>query len=158
MKRVTQDIWRCVDAAVTGLGYDFVGAHYGQEFNSTILRVFIDSADGINVDDCAAVSRQLGDELDIENLLNNAYVLEVSSPGLDRPLFCEEDFIRFSGSVVKLKLSLPQDGRQRFKGRLISCLDGEIEIGIDDQRYHVLLSSVDRAHLVPSADECQMLL
>ena len=153
MKRANSDIWHCVDAVVTGLSYDFVGVCYGQEWNSTILRVFIDSACGIDVDDCAVVSHQLSVELDIENLLNDAYVLEVSSPGLDRPLFREEDFIRFSGALVKLKLSSPRDGRRRFKGRLISCRDGEIEVDIDDQCYRILLSSIDQAHLVPSADE-----
>ncbi len=152
MKRAAPEVWNCIDTVVNGLGYEFVGARYGQEDGGMVLRVFIDTEDGITVGDCADVSHQLGAVLDVEDLLNAAYALEVSSPGLERPLFDEKDFVRFSGDTVKLKLFAPQEGRRRFKGRLLACRDNEIEIEVDGNLHYISVQSVDQADLVPAAE------
>ncbi len=148
MKRAAPDVWNCVGQVVVGLDYEFVGARYGQEQGEMVLRVFIDNDRGIDVDDCAEVSRQLSAVLDVEDLLSTAYTLEVSSPGLDRPLFDEKDFIRFSGTEVALKLLTPQMGRRRFKGPLIGCQNNEIEIEVDGEHYFIPLEKIDNANLV----------
>ena len=148
MKRAASEVWKCADSVVAGLGYEFVGARYGQEDGSLILRVFIDAKDGITVDDCAQVSHQLSAVLDVESLLSNAYSLEVSSPGVERPLFDEKDYVRFIGATVALKLLAPQEGRRRFKGRLLACTNNEIEIEVDGSLHAVSVSSVDQANLV----------
>lgn len=150
MKRAASEVWKCADNVVAGLGYEFVGARYGQEEGILILRVFIDAKDGITVEDCAQVSDQLSAVLDVENLLKNAYSLEVSSPGLERPLFDEKDYVRFIGATVALKLLAPQEGRRRFKGRLLACTNNEIEIEVDGGLHAISVLSVDQAHLVPS--------
>ena len=152
MKRAAPDIWDCVDGVVTGLGYDFVGARCGHEDGNLVLRVFIDADDGITVDDCGDVSHQLSAVLDVEDLLNAAYVLEVSSPGVDRPLFEQADFARFVGDIASIKLLAPQDGRRKFKGELIACEGNEIEIEVDGERYAIPVTSIDQAHLVPPAE------
>lgn len=152
MKRAAPDLWNCVEGVVSGMGYEFVGARYGQAEGDLVLRVYIDAENGVTVDDCGDVSNQLSAVLDVEDLLSTAYVLEVSSPGIDRPLFEAKDFERFSGEVASLKLLVPQDGRRRFKGQLLSCDDDEIEIEVDGERYYIPVASVDQANLVPPAE------
>ena len=148
MKRAASEVWNCVDNVVVGLGYEFVGARYGREDGGMVLRVFIDTKNGVTVDDCAQVSHQLSAVLDVENLLNSAYALEVSSPGLERPLFDEKDYVRFSGAKVTLKLLVPQEGRRRFKGRLLACKNNEIEIEVDGNLHYISVMGIDQANLV----------
>ncbi|MEM7206698.1 MAG: ribosome maturation factor RimP [Pseudomonadota bacterium] len=156
MKRAAPDVWSCVGDVVTGMGYEFVGARYGQEEGGLILRVFIDSENGISVDDCAEVSHQLSAVLDVEDILTSAYSLEVSSPGIDRPLFDAKDFQRFNGDTVAIKLAVPQNGRRRYKGRVVACEADEIEIEIDGECHTIPLASVDQANLVPSDEMYRM--
>ena len=148
MKRASPEVWNCIDNVVVGLGYEFVGARYGQEDIGLILRVFIDTQNGVTVDNCAEVSHQLSAVLDVEDLLATAYALEVSSPGLERPLFDEKDYVRFSGAEVTLKLLVPQDGRRRFKGRLLGCRNNEIEIEVDGNLHYISVMGIDQANLM----------
>ncbi|MDO6805612.1 ribosome maturation factor RimP, partial [Wenyingzhuangia sp. 1_MG-2023] len=84
----------------------------------TLLRVYIDHADGITVDHCADVSRQIGSVLDVEDPISQDYTLEVSSPGMDRPLFTMDQYVQSVGEEIELRLRMPFDGRRKFKGRL----------------------------------------
>ena len=150
MKRAAPELWKCIETVVAGLGYNFVGARCGHERGDLLLRVFIDKAEGVTVDDCGVVSQQLGAVLDVENLLSSAYVLEVSSPGVERPLFEAKDFARFCGEKVFVKLLIPQQGQRRFRGHLKQCENGVITIEADGKSHLIALSSIDNAHILPS--------
>ncbi len=130
--------------ALEGLGYELVDL---ESSRSGLLRIFIDSPGGISVDDCARVSHHLTRAFVVEGIEYDR--LEVSSPGLDRPLKRIEDFQRFAGRVASVKLKLPRDGRRRFEGRLVGVEDGKIVIDVEGQRQQLAIEDVDRARLVP---------
>ena len=96
-----------------------------------VLRLFIDREGGVNLDDCEKVSNQLSTELDVENCIPYSYILEVSSPGLDRPLLSENDYIKYIGKLVKIKTFEPIDGQRNFKGRLKGYSAGMVSLEID---------------------------
>ena len=106
-----------------------------------MLRVYIDSAAGIGLDDCSRVSRQLSGVLDVEDPIAGAYALEVSSPGLNRPLFTAAHFERFLGSPVRVKMRLPLQGRKRFTGILQAFGDGHMTLADQDQIWRIPLRS-----------------
>ena len=112
-----------------------------------LLRVFIDKTDGINVDDCALVSNHLGRLLAVENVGYDR--LEVSSPGLDRPLRTAKDFARFSGQKARLKLRVPVAGQRNFVGVLCNTEAGKVGLEIDGQLLSLDLGNIDKARLVP---------
>jgi ribosome maturation factor RimP len=98
---------------------------------SRALRVFIDKPEGVTIEDCSTVSRELGDKLDVEDLIHTEYILEVSSPGLERELYSLNDFERFAGSLAKVKTKMPINGQKHFRGK-ITKIEGE-EIFFDDR-------------------------
>ena len=149
MKRASPEIWHCIGPVVEGLGYEFVGARYGRDDGEPVLRVFIDSVGGVNIDDCSRVSRQLSAVLDVEIDLPGAYNLEVSSPGMERPLFSSADFARFVGEVATVKLLSPLDGRRRFKGAILACGEDHLDLAVDGVNYELPLSRIERADLFP---------
>lgn len=149
MRKAAAEIWNFAQAVTEGLDYEFVGAQYGQTESGATLRVFIDHADGITVDDCAAVSEQLSAVLDVEEPISGHYVLEVSSPGMDRPLFEEADFAAQVGQVVKIKTGVPVLGRRRFKGELREVADGVALVEVDGEPYELPIHDIDEANVVP---------
>ena len=136
-----------VAATVAGLGYELVKV----EANGRTLRVFIDRARGVNVDDCARVSEHLTRVFEVERIEFNR--LEVSSPGLDRELTKPADFVRFAGREVRLKLKTPVDGRRNFAGTLHELKDGVIELDVEGGRVSIPLADLAKARLVPKALE-----
>jgi ribosome maturation factor RimP len=134
---------------VTALGYDFWGLEYFTHGSQAVLRVFIDSANGIGVEDCAAVSRQISAVLDVEDPIAGEYTLEVSSPGMDRPLFTLEQFRLYVGEQVRIRLRMPFEGRRNFNGRLVNVEDEDVVVAVDDHEYLLPLEMIDKAHLVP---------
>jgi ribosome maturation factor RimP len=113
-----------ITPTVVGLGYEFVGLEYLSYGKHTTLRVYIDSPDGVTIDDCEKVSRQLDSVLDVEaNLIRGEYTLEVSSPGIDRKLFCLEQFPRFVGKSLKVSMRAPVDGQRNFVGGIAIILE-----------------------------------
>lgn len=132
------------------MGYELVGVEYlsGGEGGS-LLRVYIDQENGINLDDCTAVSRQLSAVLDVEDPVKEHYTLEVSSPGLDRPLFSEEHFQKYAGNRVRLKMALKIEGRRRFEGILKGMQDQDIVLEVDGEQFLLPLDQVETARLVP---------
>jgi len=129
---------------LSGLGYELVDLETSR---SGLLRVFIDSAKGINVEDCARVSHHLTRAFAVEGIEYER--LEVSSPGLDRPLKRIEDYRRFVGRDATIKLKLPRDGRRRFEGRLAGVEDGNVVVEIEGERQLLAFEDIDRARLVP---------
>ncbi len=129
---------------VEGLGYELVDL---ESSRSGLMRVFIDAPQGITVEDCARVSNHLTRAFAVEGV--DYERLEVSSPGLDRPLKRLGDFERFAGREASIKLKLPIDGRRRFEGRLAGVEDGRVVLEIEGKRQHIAFEDIDRARLVP---------
>ena len=147
-----QQLQAVVVPVVTALGYELWGLEYHTHARQTVLRVFIDRTEGINVDDCALVSRQLSAVLDVEDPIAVEYTLEVSSPGMDRPLFTLEQFVRYVGEQVKVRLRTPFEGRRNFVGRLQAVEGDEIVIADDEHEYLLPIEMIDKAHIVPQFD------
>lgn len=133
---------------VEGMDYEFVGLEYLSGANPALLRIYIDHPEGISVDDCALVSRQLSAVLDVEDPIAGEYNLEVSSPGLDRPLFTAMQFQAVAGQVVKAKLSFPFNGRRNFTGKLVQADDQMIELEIDNELVALSIADIEKANLV----------
>ena len=133
-----------IRGAVGGLGYELVDL---ESSRSGLLRIFIDSPRGITIEDCARVSNHLTRAFAVEGIGYER--LEVSSPGLDRPLKALEDYRRFAGRDASVKLKLPRDGRRRFEGRLAGIEDGKIVLDVEGKRQHLAFEDIDRARLVP---------
>ncbi len=145
------DLHEILEVTVTGLGYQLVDVE--QSPRGRVLRVFIDKPEkprGVDVEDCALVSNQLSRVLLVENFDYDR--LEVSSPGIDRPLKKEADFERFAGSEITLKLRLPLNGRRNFSGFLRGVQDGRVRVQIDSGEMEFDLVNIDKARLVPSFD------
>jgi ribosome maturation factor RimP len=127
-----------------GLGYELVDL---ESSRGGLIRVFIDTPQGINVDDCARVSHHLTRAFVVEGV--DYERLEVSSPGLDRPLKRLSDFERFSGREASIKLKLPRDGRRRFEGRIAGVESGKVLLEVEGERLAIGFEDIDRARLVP---------
>ncbi|WP_284377641.1 ribosome maturation factor RimP [Litoribrevibacter albus] len=134
---------------VESLGYDFWGLEYVSQGKHSVLRVFIDHENGIQVDDCAKVSRQLSAVLDVEDPISSEYSLEVSSPGMDRPLFTLEQFEKYIGQVVSVKLRFPFEGRRKFMGRLNGVEGSDVVVQVDNHEYCLPIDSIDKANVEP---------
>ncbi|MGA8862253.1 MAG: ribosome maturation factor RimP [Gallionella sp.] len=139
------DVVKLVETTVAGLGYELVDM---ERSGRGLLRVFIDKPEGISVDDCQVVSNQLTRLFMVENVDYDR--LEVSSPGLDRPLKKEADFSRFAGEKVQLKLRMPMDGRKNFAGMIAGVKDGILQLNVDGNLVTIDLSNLDKARLVPT--------
>lgn len=133
---------------VQGMHYEFVGMEWAREGKRSILRVYIDTPNGVSLDDCAEVTHQLNGVLDVENVADQAYHLEVSSPGVNRPLFTLEQFERFLQHRVKIKLMEPIAGRTKLTGLLQQVIDGEVVLVVDNESWHVPFSAIKKANLV----------
>jgi len=150
MGRISATVTELVDSVVASLGYELVGVEYTPQGKNSILRVFIDSENGIVLEDCERVSRQLSSVLDVEDPIKGQYLLEVSSPGMDRPLFKLADYQRFCGQRAKIRLHDMQDGRRKMKGRIDSVDDEVITLSLDDgEQIQVRFDNIDKANLVP---------
>ena len=137
---------------VESLGCSIWGIEYLSQGKHSKLRVYIDSADGVTVDDCAAVSRHISDILDVEEFSNNTYTLEVSSPGLDRVLFKEDQYEGSVGEQVEVRLNVPFEGRKKFVGVLAAVQEHMAVVQIDDEEYLLPLENIQRARVVPVFD------
>lgn len=148
MHQASETIRSTVEPVVTGLGYELVGVEYGGGRGNGRLRVYIDLPGGVTLDDCAAVSEQLSLALDVDDPIPDAYVLEVSSPGLNRPLFARADFERFCGERVFVRLEQPLEGRRKFKGLLVRVEEEDALVEIDGATWRLPLAAVEQAHLI----------
>jgi len=149
--RMPERLTRLVEPVVVGLGYELVGVEF--DSHQRVLRVYIDSAAGIVIDDCSKVSHQLSGVLDVEDPIPGNYQLEVSSPGMDRPLFTPAHFQRFQGSLVRLQLLRPIEGRRRFKARLMGMEGENVLLQEDDTAFAIPFESIDKARIVPEFEQ-----
>ncbi|HTE14001.1 MAG TPA: ribosome maturation factor RimP [Burkholderiales bacterium] len=139
------DLSGLLETTLAGLGYELVDVE--RTGQGRMMRVFIDKPGGINLDDCAAVSNHLSRVLTVENVSYER--LEISSPGLDRPLKKERDFARFAGQKVRVKLRVPQEGQRNFVGVLSGARAGKVELDVEGKTVSFDLANLDRARLVP---------
>ncbi len=149
MQRNLTELWDLLEPIVTALGYELVEIEYQPSTRHGVLRLYIDSEDGIQLEDCSAVSNQVSALLDVEDPIPGHYNLEVSSPGMDRPLRGIKDYERFTGELVNIKTGMAIDGRRNFKGRLRGIEGDEITIECDGQQFLLPLASIEKARLVP---------
>ena len=133
---------------VAGLGYELLGIELQSGNRGTLLRCYIDKSDGITVDDCGKVSRQLSDVIDAEQLLRDAYTLEVSSPGVDRPLFTCEQIAKQVGEQVEIRLVDLTDGRRKIEGEVLGVEDEVIRIADATDEYEIPFRMIEKAKLV----------
>ena len=146
-QQVVRRVWSEIEGQLSEQGYELVEVEYGQHGASNILRVYLDREGGINIDDCAKASRFLSPCLDLCDFMAEQYLLEVSSPGIARPIRKESDFARFVGEAVKLQAIEPVQGRKRFKGILQGFHDGLICVAVDGETYEIHIENLKRAIL-----------
>jgi len=137
-----------VKNTVEGLGFILWGYEYRPHGESALLRIFIEKEEGISVDDCALVSRQIGAALDVEDIIPVAYILEVSSPGMDRVLFYPEQYQEYIGDKIKVRTRTRIDDRRNFKGLLVSADDSIVTVKVDNEEFAIPYESIDRARLI----------
>jgi ribosome maturation factor RimP len=146
---LVRDLTQLFEPVVESMGYELVGVEFNAGGGHGTLRVYIDREQGVSLDDCAAISHQLSGILDVEEPIKQAYDLEISSPGIDRPLFKLGDFERFIGSTAKIKLAVGVQGRRNFKGRLQAVADEKmITIEVDGEQFDLPYADIARANLV----------
>ncbi|MFT4198350.1 MAG: ribosome maturation factor RimP [Pseudoxanthomonas sp.] len=149
------DIAGLLQPTVAAMGLELLGVEYLLAPGGATLRLYIDVAEGerdtrtVTIDDCEAVSREVSAQLDVEDPISGNYTLEVSSPGVDRPLFGVAQFARFVGEEAKVALKLPQDGRRRLRGRIVRVEGERIEFEVDGAPLLVEAGNIDKARLVP---------
>ncbi len=127
-KNIQQTVTELVSPVVENLNYELVDVEYVKEGANWYLRIYIDKPGGISIDDCQAVSEQVSDLLDKNDPIDQSYYLEVSSPGLDRPLKTEKDFTKYKGELVEVKVFQPIDGKKIFEGELVGLKDNFVVI------------------------------
>ena len=149
MASTQQQIAQMLESTVEALGFELWGLEYLSQGRHTLLRLFIDSENGISVDDCALVSQQVSSVLDVEDPISGDYTLEVSSPGVDRVLFKLEQFPAYVGETVELRLRAPYERRRKLKG-MLKGIDGEdVVVQMDDHEYLIPHSAIDKARIQP---------
>jgi ribosome maturation factor RimP len=168
-------LWNLVEPCVKDAGFDLVEVHSGREPGGWVVRLYIDRppvhsvVDGaaiasgaesgfgaeelVSLEDCERVSRDVSASLDVADLITHAYQLEVSSPGLDRPLRRESDFVRFQGAQVRVRLLEGVDGRRNFSGRLCGAHAGLVQLDCDGRIHHLPLGDIAKANVVPDWDK-----
>lgn len=150
MRQDLRTLSRKLAAVVEAMGYELVGVEFHPHRASALLRVYIDSESGITLDDCQRVSHQLSGVLEVEDPIEGRYSLEISSPGLERPLFEARHFVRFSGSEVRIQLRELLDGRRKLIGRLLGMRDDNVVVVDHEGReWQVPLDLIEKARLVP---------
>jgi ribosome maturation factor RimP len=150
MRKAPPQLTSLVKATVEGLGYELVGVELlARPKAGHLLRVYIDAEGGVGLGDCEKVSHQLGGVLDVEDPIAGEYALEVSSPGLDRPLFDAGQFARFIGSVARVRMAVAVDGRNNWKGTITAVDGDEVVLRVDDEDVRLPVARMASARLVP---------
>lgn len=151
MQHADSRLAELIRPAVEFMGFELVGVErLSAGRKAALLRVYIDRPDGgLTVDDCAVVSRQLSDLLDVEDPIPGHYELEVSSPGIERPLFDRAQLARFQGQRARVRLTIPLAGRRNFVGVLAGIEGDRLCLEEDQARHELPLDQIERAHLAP---------
>lgn len=151
--KVEEQIEELAGPVAESLGLEMVQVLYRREYAGWVLRILVDRPGGVSVDDCADFSRELSHLLDVEDPIPATYRLEISSPGLDRPLVNPGDFRRFAGKAITLKTVKPINGRRNFKGTLDGIQGDSVVLLVDGERQEIEFQQVEKANLVPVLEE-----
>jgi ribosome maturation factor RimP len=145
-----EELTQLLTPVIADLGLECLGVEYSPSYGNSLVRVYIDAADRpVTVDDCEAVSRQVSATLDVNDPIQGRYTLEVSSPGLDRPLYTPAQFARFVGQAARVEVNVPLGGRRRFQGPIRAVEDGTIVLDQDGVDVRIAHDNVHKAKLVP---------
>jgi ribosome maturation factor RimP len=142
-----ESIQALIEPSIEALGFELWGLELIAQGRFSTLRIYIESANGINVDDCAEVSHQVSGIMDVEDPITNQYTLEVSSPGVDRPLFKQAHYEQYVGQFLRVRLHSPFDGRRKFAGVLMGLEADEIILLVDQEEYLLPIDAIDKAAL-----------
>ena len=146
-KETVDRVRAMIDPIVLNEGMEVVDVEYRRESAGWVLRLILDKEGGVTLDDCTRISQEVGRSLDVEDVIQTPYTLEVSSPGLTRPLKTEKDFMKYRHRLVKVKTVDPIQNRRQFKGRLLGVSENGVEIEVDGGIYQIPLSNVAKANL-----------
>jgi len=150
MKQDPLQIGDLLEPGISSMGYELVGVEFQTGGKGGgMLRIYIDSEQGISADDCQKVSYQVSGVLDVEDPIPGHYTLEISSPGLDRMLFRPRDFERFAGRLIRIRTAYPLEGRRKFKGRLTGMQGDNVIFEQDDMEISLPFDQIEQARLVP---------
>lgn len=148
----TEMIKEMLEPAVNAVGMELWGVEFLSQGRHSILRVYIDSDNGVTIDNCEAASHQVSGVLDVEDPISGEYNLEVSSPGMDRPLFTFDQFSRYVGELIKVRLQMAVDGMRNFTGKLVQAENDSLTFEVESQQLTVSINQIDKANLVPNFD------
>ena len=146
-EKLLQEVQQVIEPILQSQGYELVDLEYQREAQGWVLRIYLDREGGITLEDCAEVSGEVGAILEVKDLIPNPYVLEVSSPGLTRPLRKPEDFNKHRNRLVKIHLYEPLEGRKNFKGTLLGLENDRVRVEIEHRVYELPLQGIAKAHL-----------
>jgi ribosome maturation factor RimP len=138
---------------VEELGYEFVGLEYNNNPKHAVLRVYIDHENGVGIEDCETVSRETAALLDVKDPIRSQYNLEISSPGLDRPMFTPAQYREFAGHQVQINLFAPMDGRRKFSGPILDADEDSVKIEQDGSEVKLDFDNIVKARLVPDYEK-----
>ena len=138
---------------VEDLGFEFIGLEYNPNPKHSVLRIYIDHENGVGIQDCETVSRETAALLDVKDPIRSHYNLEVSSPGLDRPLFTPAHYSEFTGYEVQINLYAPQDGRRKFSGPILSAGESSVNIEQDGSEVTLEYDNIAKAKLIPDYEK-----
>ena len=142
-----------IEPVVAAMGFELWGIDHLSQGKNSRLVIYIERESGVSVEDCADISRQVSAVMDVEDPIAGEYRLEVSSPGMARPLYSLDQFSRFQGHHVALKLRTAFDGRRKYQGLLVGVEGDEVLIQLDGEEYCFPIESIDSAHIVPQFDD-----
>lgn len=142
-----------IEPVVAAMGFELWGIDHLSQGKNSRLVIYIERESGVSVEDCADISRQVSAVLDVEDPIAGEYRLEVSSPGMARPLYSLDQFTRFQGHHVALKLRTAFDGRRKYQGLLVGVEGDEVLLQLDGEEYCFPIESIDSAHIVPQFDD-----
>lgn len=148
MAQASEKLVAIIEPAVSALGFELLGVEYMPQGRHSLLRIYIDHEDGITVDDCGDVSHQVSAVLDVEDPIRGEYTLEVSSPGLERPLFTLEHYARFAEQLAEIRLHAPLHGRRKFKGRIQGVDGDEVILDVEGEEQRLAIDNIEKAHLI----------
>jgi ribosome maturation factor RimP len=144
----SDDLEQLLAPVVVDQGCVLWGLEFSTQGRRSLLRIYIDADAGVTLEDCERISRQVGAVLDVGDPISSAYTLEVSSPGMDRPLFRLDQYVPYIGLPISVRLRAPYQGRRKFQGWLMGIEDGDIVLRVDDTEYLLPFDGIDKAHVV----------
>jgi ribosome maturation factor RimP len=151
-KEIVDRVRKIAGPLISDEGMELVDVEYRRESKGWVLRLYLDKEGGVTLDDCTRISQEVGRSLDVEDLIQIPYTLEVSSPGLSRPLKTEKDFMKYRHRLIKVKTLDPIQNRRQFKGKLLGVSTNQIEIEVEGGIFQIPLSNVAKANLEVEPD------